>query len=470
LGPPPISRPAPPIVVPPQNIPVGTPLGSAIVAAPASLLEPPLVSASSPSGAFNFDLGASPSGKQRSVKKSVLEDDDNVVARKKNNTPVIVGVGGGVAALIAVIAGLTIYITMGMGGKDLEAASTSTSTGKKTPKVEQGESNPGAAIMPEGEADTDAKTPAAGAPKAAKDTSPDKTTQLAALKGVRQWSNAASLVSLKVGNAKISLSRIWMPTDAGGQSITAAAEEPGTQSTASPVEGTPAEDTPADASAGSGQPKYVFVEVTVANTAGATLKYKGWNIAKAKVPFIADDEDRLLKLIPISETPGVARLTKADIPGGGSISDILVFEAPAKSFEKLRLMLPQNVFYDNTKNPYSGIEITPDVLRNEGGPPVVVPPPMSIAGGEATDPLVNGRRVPMEAGTPENPAETTTPQPKTVVKTEEPPPPKKPSLIDEINKSFDEQEKGKKMDEGKGSEPAKKAEPVKKKAAAKGKK
>ncbi|MGI8980823.1 MAG: DUF4339 domain-containing protein [Pirellulaceae bacterium] len=460
LGPPPISRPAPPIVVPPQNIPTGIPVGSpvgvALGSAPATFVAPPPVAAS-PSGAFTFDLGTSPSGKQRSAKKSVLDADDEVVTRKKNNTPLIVGVGGGVAALIAVIAGLTIYITMGMGGNDVKAASTNTSTGKKTPKVEQGESNPGGAIMPEGEGETDARKPAAGVQKAEKDSSPNKAAQLTALKGIRKWSNAATLVSLKVGNAKICVNRIWMSTDAGGKSIPAAVDEPKGDST----DGS-AEATPAATSAENGQQKSVFVEVTVTNIAGATLRYKGWNIAKNKVPFIADDEDRILKLIPISETPGVARLTKADIPGSSSISDILVFEAPAESFEKLRLMLPQNVFYDNTTNPYSGIEITPDVLKNEGGPPVAPPPPIGIAGDEAIDPLVSGRKVPLDPSTPESPAETTKPQPKPVVKSEEPPPPKKPSLIDEINKDFEEREKTKKMDEGKGAEPETKPEPAKK--------
>ena len=459
LGPPPVSRPAPPIVVPPQNIPAGIPVGTPVAftlgSAPSSVVEPPPVAAS-PSGAFSFDLGASPGGKQRSAKKSALNDDNDVVTKKKSNTPLIVGVLGGVTALIAVIVGLTIYITIGSGSKEEKIVATNTSTGKKIPKVEKGESNPGEAIVPEGEGDADAKKPAAGAPMAAKDSSPNQTAQLAALQGIRKWSNAASLVSLKVGNAKISFSRIWMSTDAEGQSITAAADEPRTESADGPAEGTSAV-----ASAGSGQPKLVFVEVTVANIAGATLKYKGWNIAKTKVPFIADDEDRILRLIPISETPGVARLTKADIPGGGSIRDILVFEAPAESFEKLRLVLPQNVFYDNTKNPYSGIEITPDVLKNEGGPPVV-PPPMGIAGKEAIDPLVSGRRVSTEPEMPESPAETTKPEAKTVVKSEEPPPPKKSTLIDEINKSFEELEKGKKMDEGKGAEPAKKPEPAKK--------
>ncbi len=460
LGPPPVSRPAPPIVVPPQNIPAGIPVGTPVAftlgSAPSSVVEPPPVAAS-PSGAFSFDLGAAPGGKQRSAKKSTLNDDNDVVTKKKSNTLLIVGVLGGVTALIAVIVGLTIYITIGSGSKEEKIVATNTSTGKKIPQVEKGESNPGEAIVPEGEGDADAKKPAAGAPKAAKDSSPNQTAQLAALQGIQKWNNAAVLVSLRVGNAKISFSRIWMSTDAEGQSITAAADEPRTESADGPAQGTPAA-----AVAGSGQPKLVFVEVTVANIAGATLKYKGWNIAKTKVPFIADDEDRILRLIPISETPGVARLTKADIPGGGSIRDILVFEAPAESFEKLRLVLPQNVFYDNTKNPYSGIEITPDVLKNEGGPPVVPPSPMGIAGNEATDPLVSGRRVPTEPETPESPAEATKPDPQTVVKNVDPPPPKKPNLIDEINRSFEEQEKGKKMDEGKGTEPAKKSEPAKK--------
>ncbi len=467
-------RPAPPVVAPPQNIPTGSPVG-----APVGVAVGPSPPASSPSGAFSFDLGTSPSGKYGSVKRSVLDDDDDVLTKKKSNTAVIVGAMGGAALLVIVLVGLTIYITMNRGGEDEKLVATNTSDVKRTPKVEPGESNPGD-VNPEGEVDTGAKKPAPAATKTtgkdAKDNPPGEATQVAALKGIQKWSNAAVLVSLKVGNAKISFSRIWMATDASGQS-TRRVESPTSAAAEDAKEAAPPTVT---ADAAGGKPKYVFVEVTVVNTAGAILKYKGWNVAKGKVPFIADDGDRILKLIPISETQGVARLTSADVPGGKAITDILVFEAPTESFEKLRLVLPQNVFYDNTKNPYSGIEITSDVLANEGGPPVVLPPPSGIAGEEPNDPLVNSRKVPTDPATPEGPAETT--KPVTTVKPE-PPPPKKPSLIDEINKSFEEQDTGKTMDEGKGAEPAtktpptkstepaKKAEPAKKKAAtAKGKK
>ena len=143
-------------------------------------------------------------------------------------------------------------------------------------------------------------------------------------------------------------------------------------------------------------------------------------------------------------------------PGGGSIVETLVFEAPSGSFDALHLALPQIVFYPSMKSKHFAPEITPDVLANEGGPPVAVPPPSGIAGAEGNDPLVPGRKLPTEPGScrGKNPAETVKPEAhKTMAKTEEPPPPKKPSLIDEINKDFEGKDK---MDEGKGAAPAKK--------------
>lgn len=408
LGPPAVSRPAPPIVAPPQNIPagipVGSPVGSANGAAPRSFVEPPPVAAS-PSGAFNFDLGASPSGKQRSAKKSVLDDDDEGVTRKKSNIPLIVGALGGVAALVAVIVGLTIYITMSGGGKDEKTASTNTSTGNETPKAEQKEANPGGAIMPEGEGETDVKQPATAkgnAKTSAAETQPileaDQKLAQAALNSVptSRWVNVATHPGFGIGNAKVEISRVWLSNPSGEESSSSA----------------------------EGSQKYLAIEFVISNKAGATLKYKGWNNPSKSPVFLTDEKDQLYKLIPMASTPGIPRLTKADIPGGGRVSEALVFEAPSESFEELKMLLPQNVFYPKTTNPYFGIAITPDVVASGGGPPVAAPP-TGLAGGEAIDPLVSGRRVPLGPGTPEGPAETTTPQPKTVVKPEEPPPPEK---------------------------------------------
>jgi len=78
--------------------------------------------------AFNFDLNAAPSGKQRTVKKSVLDDDDGPIGKKKSNTPLILGVLGGATALVALLVGLTVYITMFRGGKEEKLVATNTST------------------------------------------------------------------------------------------------------------------------------------------------------------------------------------------------------------------------------------------------------------------------------------------------------------------------------------------------------
>lgn len=436
LARPPAARPAPPVVGSPQNIPVGVPAGIP-VGAPVGIA---VGSPASSSGAFNFDLNASPSGKQRTVKKSVLDDDD-AVGKKKSNTPLILGALGGVAALVAVLVGLTIYMTMFRGGNDETLAATNTSTGEQTESEDPAESNPGGA---EGEGDAGAKKAKAAqtkTEKGAKGSSPDAQggatkEQIAIVQGIREWKNIVTLKSVGIGNARVAISRVWLATDATGKQ----AALPGAGA----------------AKDNANKAKYVFVEIALSNKAGAAIKYKGWNNTSINGALLADEKNQILPLVSKAETPGVARLDTADIPGSGAISETLVFQAPTGSFEALHLVLPQAVFYSSIKGKYFSLEITPDLLANEGGAPVVTPPP-AIASGEAADPLVVGRTVPTGPVTPEGviPAQPTTPAPAAVVKTEEPPPPKKPSLIDEINKDFETRDKGKKTDEGKGAEPAK---------------
>jgi hypothetical protein len=142
LARPPAGRPVPPVVGTPQNIPVGVPAGIPVGAPVGVAVGSP---ASSSSSAFSFDLNAAPSGKQRTAKKSVLDDEDGPVVKKKSNTALIVGVLGGVTALVAVIVGLTIYITMFRGGKDKQIAATNTSAGGETEVGDKGEANPGEA-------------------------------------------------------------------------------------------------------------------------------------------------------------------------------------------------------------------------------------------------------------------------------------------------------------------------------------
>lgn len=445
LARPPAARPAPPVVVAPQNIPVGVPAGIPVGAPVGVAVGSPSPSSS---GAFNFDLNASPSGKQRAVKKSVLDDADDSGTKKKSNAPLILGALGGAVALVAVLVGLTIYMTMFRGGNDETLAATNTSTEGEAEPEDSTESNPGVAAE-EGESGAKKATAAqAKTEKGAKGSSPDAKggatkEQLAIVQGIREWKNIVTLKSVGIGNARVAISRVWLATDATGKR----AALPG-------AEGAAKDD--------ANKAKYVFVEIALSNKAGAAIKYKGWNNTSINGALLADEKNQILPLVSKAETPGVARLDTADIPGSGSIVETLVFDAPPGPFEALHLVLPQAVFYSSVKGKYFTLEITPDVLANEGGAPVVTPPP-ALASGEGTDPLVVGRKVPTDSAVPEGviPAQPTTPPPAAVVKTEEPPPAKKPSLIDEINKDFESREKGKKTDEGKGAEPGKKPAPAK---------
>ena len=203
LARPPVSRPAPPVVNAPQNIPVGVPAGIPVGAPVGVAVGSP---ASSSSGAFNFDLNAAPSGKQRTVKKSVLDDEDSPAIKKKGNTPLLIGALGGGAALVAIIVGITVYITMFRGGKEEKVVATNTSTETEGTDEEGAESNPGE-TNPEGEADSGSKKAAAAKTKAAKGTkattpdakSPPKSDQKAIVEGIREWKNIVTLKSVGIG-------------------------------------------------------------------------------------------------------------------------------------------------------------------------------------------------------------------------------------------------------------------------------
>ena len=465
LARPPVSRPAPPVVNAPQNIPVGVPAGIPVGAPVGVAVGSP---ASSSSGAFNFDLNAAPSGKQRTVKKSVLDDEDSPAIKKKGNTPLLIGALGGGAALVAIIVGITVYITMFRGGKEEKVVATNTSTETEGTDEEGAESNPGE-TNPEGEADSGSKKAAAAKTKAAKGTkattpdakSPPKSDQKAIVEGIREWKNIVTLKSVGIGNARVAISRVWLAADATGKraDVSAVAAEKPAEAAPAAEEGKKGDAPVEGATAASGKAKFVFVEIAISNKAGAPIKYKGWNNPGVGAAILADDQNNIFPLVPKTETSGVQRLGAADVPGGGGITETLVFEAPSGSFDALHLVLPQVVFYPSMKGKQFALEITPDVLANEGGPPVAVPP-AGLAGTEGNDPLVPGRKVATEPGKVEGitPAEPSKPEASAATKTPEPPPPKKPSLIDEINKDFEGKEK---MDEGKGAAPAKKGAPPK---------
>lgn len=451
LARPPTGRPVPPVVTTPQNIPAGIPVGAPMGTVAAA---PPAPHSPSPLGAFNLDLGASPSSRSRSATKSALDADDEegVVVRRKSRAPLILGVLGGVTALVAIVVGVTIYITMFRGGNEEQLTATNTSAGKRTDTESADTVNPGEA-NPEGEADPGARKPSTSKDRAKgkSSTNPspesDQKGLQSAIDSVSQksWVNAATISRFGFPNIKVEIGRVWLtgPTSSEPKTVEPPTEENSTN------------DATQKAST-----KYLAIEFVISNKASSTLKYKGWNSPNKTPVFLVDDQEKVHKLIPVDSTPAMARLPKADIAGGGQATDVLVFEAPSDSFDELRLLLPQNVFYPKTRNPYFGISITPDVLASGGGSPVT-PPSGNVVGNEANDPLLSGRRVATDPALPENPAEMPAPDAKAAAKTE-PAPPKKPSLIDEINKSVDEDEKGKKMDEGKGAEAEKKPEPGKK--------
>lgn len=436
--------PAPPSagVAVPSGIPVGAPVGVP-VGTTARFAPAPASGTGAP--AFNFSTTpAFGTATVKPAKKVESDDDDDVPVRKKSSPLLLVGILGGSCALVAAV-GLIIVAVVWSGkqpGDENAVAATQTSAAVPSEEADpagvtvEEEANPGTAVTKSAPEKNAGEPKKSGEKKGDAKSERGKTVaQQATIKGVSKWADVATIKGIGVGNAKVAISRIWLSAD-----------DKGARAQGTSVEAPPAA-------------KYLFVELIITNKAGSPLKYRGWNLtAEGGGAVLAQADDRFLSLVPATQTPGVPRLTSASIPGAGSITETLVFEAPQGEFDDLKLALPHVAFYPTNKGKAMGLVITPDVLANEGGQPTIPAQPGTEAVAETPiggEPAATG--TPAEGETPAVEPPPMKPVPGKAPAAE--PPPKKPSLLEEIDKFAEEEEKrtGKKMDQGQGkpAEPAK---------------
>ena len=162
-------------------------------------------------------------------------------------------------------------------------------------------------------------------------TSGNLAAQEKLVKSIASWQSMAGVRSFGVSNASLQLTRVWR-TDA--------------------------------ASDGENQQskRYVCVELTISNKSSAPLRYKGWNSYGEAGAILADESGKVLPLVPVDKTPEIMRQTRTSVPGGGTLKEVLVFDAPTSEEEVLHLVLPYSVFYSNVRPPHRALELTPDLM------------------------------------------------------------------------------------------------------------
>ena len=137
---------------------------------------------------------------------------------------------------------------------------------------------------------------------------------------------------------QVEFAQVWLATDAKGTRVDPALP-------AAPGAGAPAAKSgvaQSATSAASPTPaKFVFIEMRVTNSGSIPRKYNSWNAGDATMAVLAGQDNEPLAGVPVAETPGVARQSALHIAAGQSISDVLVFQAPAQPFDSLKLLLSQ---------------------------------------------------------------------------------------------------------------------------------
>lgn len=146
----------------------------------------------------------------------------------------------------------------------------------------------------------------------------------------RGWLDTSSVKSVTSGSVKIMIAAAWF------------SGEPASNSPA------PSKDSSEDEAASpkaSPKPRYVCIEVSLENAKGpGVVGYKSWNGAGKKpeetTALLLDSEGRICPLVSREKAPEAGRRRVEELALGQTISDVLVFEAPAGDFDYLRIALP----------------------------------------------------------------------------------------------------------------------------------
>ena len=307
------------------------------LAAAASVAAPPLGPPAPPSrtAAVAPAAAASPGGpfpiivaepRPKSAQAADPADQPHVPPRGRNRL-LLAGIVVGGTAVVLLMAATIVWLVWlrGDGARQPEPVAAAAS-----------EANPNQ----DEDTDTAGESKQVTAAAAAKDeqsgdgpTKGELAAQAKLVQSVSKWQSLAGFKSASVSSASLEVTRVWR-TDAAGQ----------------------------DQAKQSGK-KFVCVEVAISNKSPSPLKYRGWNSYGPNGAILADESKQVLPLVPVAKTPDMKRMTTTSVPGNGTMTDVLVFAAPASDDEVLHLVLPYGVFYSNVRPPYRAIELTPDIIN-----------------------------------------------------------------------------------------------------------
>lgn len=116
-------------------------------------------------------------------------------------------------------------------------------------------------------------------------------------------------------------------------------------------------------------PKYVFVQLQLVNLDHEQeLNYSGWN-SETPPPdrpraVLVDSAGCSCRLLSVSEAPAPGRLSSVNIAAHESVTDLLVFAAPAEPYDYVRLVLPWSTIGGKG---YVGYEISRAELSSPRG-------------------------------------------------------------------------------------------------------
>jgi len=255
------------------------------------------------------------------------------------------------------------------GASDAPEPAAETPAGETEPAVD-------AADAPQGD-DPPASDPVA-TPNGAK---------LASVNTVRSWKNAGRVAVGLRNLVKIEVVSAWLAVDddgkrADGGPAGGAAESGDDSSDSITLDGDALDPPPgvedADeatsdeaAATPAGPAKYVFVEVKLTNqAAGQSLQYTSFNQdGPLSGAILAADKQRLCPLAPSAGASAARRKRSASIGPGQSLTDLLVFHAPAEPFESLQLVLPYTAIGEelvaNARTKIAGFEISKQFLTEQ---------------------------------------------------------------------------------------------------------
>jgi hypothetical protein len=338
---------------------------------------------------------------------------------------VLVGIlGGGVLALAIVGIAVAAWSWSQRAEDAYSVAGADSITDESVELSEDGdpaaESNPGAAASsPRTEsAATKGKSPTSGKLSARSAAAARKI-----IDSQSKWGNIERY-SIKINDVHLKVTGVWLAADTSGTWVEPKLPEAG----------------------GDNPGKYIFVEVRLFNGGSVPRKFQSWNADGELAAVMADDEGDLLGQVPVSQTPGVTRLSSLRILPNQAVNDLLVFEAPRDLFETLRLALAYSALAD-TKSGHIGFEVPVDLLfrqRGDAAPAASGEPvfanqaPLSSGKGDLSGVLADTSP---PAAEPAKPA------------VEEKPKIKRPPTKEELNRQFEEF--GKSPQQDKGNEPAK---------------